>query len=377
MDQYKYRSYKTGDFVWDPFFRQWVLTPTSETDFFWNQWMQENPDRADRIHEARSVVLSLQVKESTLPAHEIEEVVKSTISRIQQPSSSAPEYKQRPLPVYKRSWFQVAASVSVVLLAGWLTRHSFHSERPSALLKLPFTITQNQPSSVTDTANTSSQPILIHLSDGSTVTLAPASRIHYAKNFSTLKREVYLSGEAFFDVAKDPARPFLVYSNGLVTKVLGTSFTVKAYKSSREVIVEVKTGRVSVFAQSDPKAREKATNHELEGVVLSPHQKIVYNTDEVRMRKTLVEKPVLLKTAVQPSFRFEDKPLSEVFASLEKAYGIPIVYDKDLMMDCPLTASLDGMSLYNQLTIICKAVEARYELVEGKIIIHGKGCKTN
>ena len=375
MDQY--RSFKTGDFVWDPFFRQWVLTPTSETDFFWNQWMQENPDRAERIHDARTVVLSLQVNESTLPAHEIEQAVKWTISRINQPSSSTPEFKPRPIPVFKRSWFQVAASVSLVLLAGWLTRPYFRSERLTGRLDTPFTIAKNQTSTVTDTANTSTQPVVIHLDDGSTVTLAPASRIHYAKNFLTPKREVYLNGEAFFEVAKDPSHPFLVYANGLVTKVLGTSFTVKAYESSREVIVEVKTGRVSVFAQSDPKAKEKAVNRELDGVVLSPNQKIVYKTDEVRMQKTLVEKPVLLKTVVQPSFHFEDKPVSEVFASLEKAYGVSIIYDKDLMMDCPLTASLDSMSLYDQLTIICKAVEARYELVEGQIIIHGKGCKTN
>ncbi|MGM9510415.1 FecR family protein [Larkinella sp. GY13] len=375
MDQY--RSFKTGDFVWDPFFRQWVLSPSSETDFFWHQWMQENPDRADRIHEARTVVLSLQVNEPTLPAHEIEQVVKSTISRINQPSSSTPEYRQRPLPVYNRSWFRVAASVSLILLAGWLAFPYLRSERPSTRLDAPFTIANNQTSAVTDTANTSSQPVVIHLDDGSTVTLAPASRIHYAKNFSTPKREVYLNGEAFFEVAKDPAHPFLVYANGLVTKVLGTSFTVKAYESSREVIVEVKTGRVSVFAQSDPKAKEKAINRELEGVVLSPNQKIVYKTNDVRMRKTLVEKPVLLKTVVQPSFHFEDKPVNEVFAALEKAYGVPIIYDKDLMMDCPLTASLDSMALYDQLTIICKAIEARYELVEGQIVIHGKGCKTN
>jgi transmembrane sensor len=375
MDQY--RSFKTGDFVWDPFFRQWVLTPNSETDFFWNQWMQENPDRADRIHEARAVVQSLHVKESTLPAHEIEQVVQSTISRINQPSSSTPEFRQRPLPVYNRSWFKVAASVSLVLLAGWLALPYFRSEQPSARLVRPSPIARNQTSSVTDTANTSAKPIVIHLDDGSTVTLAPASRIHYAKNILTTKREVHLNGEAFFEVAKDPAHPFLVYANGLVTKVLGTSFTVKAYERSREVIVEVKTGRVSVFAQSDPKAKEKAVNRELDGVILSPNQKIVYKTDEVRMRKTLVEKPVLLKTVVQPSFQFEDHPVSEVFAALEKAYGVPIIYDKNLMMDCPLTASLDSMSLYDQLTIICKAVEARYELVEGQIIIHGKGCKTN
>ncbi|RRB15107.1 FecR family protein [Larkinella knui] len=378
MNQNQYRSYKTGDFVWNPFFRQWVLTPTRQTDLFWNQWLQENPDFLDRIQEARVIVLSLQVKEAPLSTDEIDEVVKSTVSKINQPTAhSFPERIRRPLPVYQRNWFQVAASLSLLLLAAWLTHAYYRSNPLPTLFDTALAITKNQKASWTEIANTTSRPLLVHLADGSAVTLAPASRISCAKNFLTAKREVYLTGEAFFDVTKDPAHPFFVYANGLVAKVLGTSFTIKAYESSREVIVEVTSGRVSVFAQADPKARQKSITRELEGVVLSPNQKIVYETDEVRMRKTLVEKPALLTAAVPPSFHFEDKPVSEVFATLEKAYGVAIIYDKDLMMDCPLTASLDSMPLYNQLTIICKAVEASYELVDGQIIIHSKGCKTN
>ena len=177
-------------------------------------------------------------------------------------------------------------------------------------------------------------------------------------------------------MAKDPDRPFLVYAKELVTKVLGTSFSIEAYEGSDNITVEVKTGRVSVFAKSDPEVKQKATNRELNGVVLTPNQKITYNRGEVRLVKSLVENPeVILPKSKSTQFEFEETPASEVFAAIGKAYGIDILYDEDLLKDCPLNASLDTQTLHEKLTIICKAVEAQYEILDGQIVIHSKGCR--
>jgi hypothetical protein len=73
-------------------------------------------------------------------------------------------------------------------------------------------------------------------------------------------------------------------------------------------------------------------------------------------------------------FEFDDTPVSEVFAVLEKSYSVDIVYDEELMHNCPLTASLTNESLFEKLNIICKAVEARYSLIDGQIVIDSKGC---
>lgn len=374
-DMNDYKKYGVEDLVWDTFFRQWVLAPTRESDRVWKQLQAENPEMRDNINKAREVVLSLRVVEPEISTAEISKLVKETISKTT-PGSIIPSGPEvyRVIPFYKKFWFRIAASLTIVMFFAWLAKSRLPENNPAAFGKLESLAADN--GLLIENVNTTRAPLLISLDDGSKVTLAPESRIRYARKFVGSKREIYLTGEAFFDIHKDPARPFFVYANELVTKVLGTSFTIKAYKTSKEVTVEVKTGRVSVFTQLDPDVKEKINNHELEGVVLSPNQKIIYARDQIRMVKTLVEKPeIIVSKARTPQFIFEDVPVSEVFDSIGKAYGIDILYDEELLKGCPLTAILENQTLHEKLTIICKAIEANYEILDGQIVVHGKGCK--
>jgi transmembrane sensor len=374
-DMNDYKKYGVEDLVWDTFFRQWVLTPTRESDRVWKQLQAENPEMTDNINKAREVVLSLRVTEPEISTAEISKLVKETISKTTPGGIIVMEPEAfRGIPFYKKFWFRIAASFTVVMFFAWLAK----SRLPESNLA-NFGEKENLATDsglLIEKINTTKATLLVSLEDGSKVTLAPESRIRYARKFVGGKREVYLAGEAFFDISKDPARPFFVYANELVTKVLGTSFTIKAYKTSKEVTVEVKTGRVSVFTQLDPDVEEKINNRELEGVVLSPNQKIIYARDQIRMVKTLVEKPeIIISKAKAPQFIFEDVPVSEVFDSIGKAYGIDILYDEELLKGCPLTAILENQTLHEKLTIICKAIEANYEILDGQIVVHGKGCK--
>lgn len=372
-DMNHYKKYGIEDLVWDTFFRQWVLSSTRETDIVWKEWQAENPEMIENIKKAREVVLSLQVAEPEISTAEISKIVKETIAKTTPGNAVTSEAEVYTIvPFYKKSWFKIAASLTIVMFFAWLAKSRL-TEHDLSGVKENLTADRGL---LIEKINSGKAPLLVRLDDGSQVTLAPESKIRYARRLAGSKREVYLTGEAFFDIHKDPSRPFFVYANELVTKVLGTSFTIKAYKTSKEVTVEVKTGRVSVFTQLDPDAKEKISNHELEGVVLSPNQKIIYARDQIRMVKTLVEKPeIIVSKAKTPQFIFEDMPVSEVFDSVGKAYGIDILYDEELLKDCPLTAILENQTLHEKLTIICKAIEANYEILDGQIVVHGKGCK--
>lgn len=370
-----YRDFTVEDFVWDNVFRQWVLSPTRETDELWEAWIEKNADAHDKIQQAKSIVLSLRLHEPELSDPEITEIVKNTIARIdgfeKYPTFAEP-VKQ--LKTYRFPWFRMAAAVALLLISGWII-YSLSTKKESRQITFEKPI-QEDKDSITEKWNASTKPMTVVLDDGSKVTLSPRARIRYANKFVAAKREVYLEGEAFFDITKDADRPFFVYSNGLVTKVLGTSFTVRAYGNSNEVTVEVKTGRVSVFPQSDPDFEQKTSGRELQGIVLSPNQKIIYSREEVRMVKTLVEKPeIVVPKAEIPQFEFEDTPASDVFATVGKAYGIEILYDAEILKDCPLTATLDNQTLHEKLFIICQAVEASYEIIDGQVVIHSRGCK--
>ncbi|SKB58228.1 FecR family protein [Dyadobacter psychrophilus] len=373
MDHYK--DFTVEDFVWDTFFRQWVLSPTRETEDLWEEWIENNADAHEKIQQAKGIVLSLRLHEPEIADTEITRIVNQTVGRINA-SDKYPFFEEpaKQPKVYSFPWLRIAASVAFLLISGWII-YSLSTKKEPQKISFAKPI-QEHKDSITEKWNSSMKAMTVLLEDGSKVTLAANGRIRYANKFLAAKREVFLEGEAFFDIAKDSERPFFVYSNGLVTKVLGTSFTIKAYGNSNEVTVEVKTGRVSVFAESDPELEQKTAGRELQGVVLHPNQKIIYSREEVRMVKTLVEKPemVVLK-AETPQFEFEDTPASEVFEKIGKAYGIEILYDPEILKDCPLTATLDNQTLHEKLFIICQAVEASYEILDGQVVIHSRGCK--
>lgn len=374
----RYNDFAVEDFVWDDFFRQWTLAPTPETDAVWEDWIDSNPEMLEKVEQAKAMVLSLRLHEPQIDDVEISQVVRQTVGRITRDYTDGQPVRK--MPVFSIPWLQFVASVAFIVLLGWTVYIMLiKPDEPKGISSTKDTTTTTTTSdtkSLKEKHNNSDRPINLTLSDGSQIRLAPQGRIRYPEKFDGARREVFLEGEAFFEIAKDSRHPFLVYANGLVTKVLGTSFLIKAYGNSGEVTVEVKTGRVSVFAQSDPQAAEKMSGKELQGVVLTPNQKIIYARDEVKMVKTLVEKPEMVVAKAEiPQFDFEDTPASDVFATIEKAYGIEILYDAQLLKDCPLTARLDSQTLHEKLSIICKAVESSYEIIDGQIVIHSRGCK--
>lgn len=370
----RYIDFSVEDFVWDDFFRQWTLSPTPETDNLWDDWIDANPEMLEKVEQAKAIVLSLRLHEPEIGDAEINQVVKKTVGRITGGEENQRTSVRR-IPAFSIPWMQFAASVALIMLLGWAVYSVMIKQEDKPQLSQQDSMAQPGDSFI-EKNNTTSETIQLTLSDGSTISLAPKGSIRYPERFNGARREVSLEGEAFFDIAKDPEHPFLVYANGLVTKVLGTSFRIKAYGDSREVTVEVKTGRVAVFAQSDPHLKEKVEDKQFRGVVLTPNQKIIYARNEVKMVKTLVEKPeIVVSKAETPVFEFEDTPASEVFNTIGKAYGIDILYDEALLKDCPLTAALDNQTLHDKLNIICKAVESSYEIVDGQVVIHSKGCR--
>lgn len=371
----RYNDFSVEDFVWDDFFRQWTLSPTPETDALWDDWIDANPEMLEKVEQAKAIVLSLRLHEPEIGDAEINQVVKQTLGRITEAGDESARTSRRLIPAFSIPWMQFAASVALIVLLGWAVYSvTIRPDEKPQLGQQNGMIEHSD--ALTEKINSSSQTIEIALADGSKISLAPKGRIRYPERFDGERREVFLEGEAFFDIAKDTDYPFLVYANGLVTKVLGTSFRIKAYGDSREVTVEVKTGKVAVFAQSDPHLKEKVADKQLQGVVLTPNQKIIYARNEVKMVKTLVEKPEMVVSKAEiPQFEFEDTPASDVFNTIARAYGIDIIYDEALLKDCPLTAHLDNQTLHDKLNIICKAVESSYEIVDGQVIIHSKGCR--
>ena len=371
MENYKYCSLQ--DLVLDDFFREWVLSPTPELNAKWHQWLSDNPERWDIIQDASLIVKAIKVDEPSISDQEIRSLIQHTVYQIEKKKEAGAVVLSsgiKPLKVtfFRPTWFSIAASFLLLFALGWLVYERYQTDN----LYDKF-VTDNK-SKLIEVINKGVNPQIVQLNDGSKVTLNAGSRISYEASFSGNNRIVYLTGEAFFEVVRNPQKPFLVYANELVTKVLGTSFSVKANKFDKQVVVEVKTGKVSVSAQKG--FDEKADK--FKGLILTPNQKVVYDREVEQLTKSLVAEPILVlqeKEVQMMDFNFDDTPANEVFEVLENAYGIHIIYDADLLKNCPVTAPLSDQNLYKKLKIICKAIEAEYELIDGQIIIQSKGCK--
>lgn len=194
------------------------------------------------------------------------------------------------------------------------------------------------------------------LPDGSKVWLNNLSTIRYPESFTNDTREVYLEGEAFFDIAPDKNKPFIIHANNTQTRVVGTSFGIRAVKDESEVIVTVSTGIINFSAEGRPSHIELKQG---EQGVCKPEQRI--------LEKNGNPDPNLLawKTKV---LVFKQTPLTEVAKVIEDVYHIPVSVDNSIS-GLQITSTFDQLSLDEVLQIIGITLGVKIESRGNEIII--------
>ncbi len=219
--------------------------------------------------------------------------------------------------------------------------------------------------------NNSAASQSINLKDGSYVLLQPGSALTFPKEFARQKREVYLKGEGYFQISKNPARPFLVYNNNTITRVVGTSFIIKTDDKTHQTEVSVQTGRVIVTENVGENMLKSVLSKNAE-VILTPNQKTTYSSVQQRFTTTLVAVPLpVLKhneTLIKTDFVFSETPVATVLKALEKTYAIEIIATKEVN-EATFTGDINELNLYNKLDLICQSVHATYQVLGTKIYI--------
>ncbi len=249
----------------------------------------------------------------------------------------------------------VAAGLSLLLLA-WVL--------------LPDTpVRQDEEVSIVgvQTKNTGNMQQTVQLADGSTVLLEPGASVVADENYGQQTRTVRLEGEAFFDIQSNPEMPFLVFTGDLVTEVLGTSFRIKPRAGQKTIEVSVVTGKVSVYAGGGSRKKD--------GVIITPNQKVVYDTELKTIRQDLVDLPkVVVPDPQKLDFSFDEIRVDSVFSVMHRTYGVDIVVGNPGLNRCVFTGDLSGLDMYRQLDFICEVINAAYEIRGAAIFITGNGC---
>ena len=214
--------------------------------------------------------------------------------------------------------------------------------------------------------NREPRPVKHRLPDNSLVWMHTGAAITYPKKFDSDRRLVTFSGEGFFDVQKDPARPFRIQSGEMQIKVLGTSFNVKAPTTQKVFQISVVTGRVQVSAL-DRQQKEQQ-------VILKPQQQAIFETESRRLVSSTI--PVLAKKQIyEPvTIAFDNTPLEQVIRRLEKRFAIQIRLSNPKAASCLFNADFERQPLPLILEMLCTALDATYTMTGNVIVLNSLPC---
>ncbi|PWK75378.1 FecR family protein [Mucilaginibacter oryzae] len=348
-----YTNYEVEDFLHDDFFINWVLQGTAEQNAFWDEWLLNNPDRQKVVESAKQIILAVSVKppETGLTDDEVNGIAAQVQEALHNKGPMVMKLK-----FYQTQWFRIAAVLTVFLTIGLVLTKVRTNQAPAGQQ-------DNQPGGLVSVVNNTTESKLVQMSDGSLAILKPGSGIKYPRSFKG-GREAFLNGEAFFEIHKNPAMPFLVHSHDMVVRVLGTSFTVRSFSIDKEFKVIVNTGKVLVYNQKQATPEAKNT------VTLLPNQTATYTAKLTQVKKESLTKPLILSTPVaQKEFTFDNATLADIIDKIDIAYGVNVEYDKAVLGPIHLSASLSDRPLDEKVKLICKAVNASCQFIDGRIII--------
>ncbi|MDP2115584.1 MAG: FecR domain-containing protein, partial [Bacteroidota bacterium] len=223
----------------------------------------------------------------------------------------------------------------------------------------------------TETIAPRGQKSQIVLADGTKVWLNSDTKIRYPGNFSKNQRDVYLDGEAFFEVSKNERQPFVVHTSGVNVKVLGTKFNVKAYSDENQIETSLFEGKVNLLmTNSSDGTIEKEVKPGQSFVYSKTDRQLVINRfpqDEINGWK----KNQLL---------FKDDTFGKLVRKIERWYNVELVYDEKLFNDRRLTVELfEGERLERLMDILSLALLVDYKYEKEKIILTPKQkiCRKN
>jgi transmembrane sensor len=195
------------------------------------------------------------------------------------------------------------------------------------------------------------------LPDSTQVWLNAASTLEYPQQFATGKREVYLTGEAYFDVKHADKQPFLIHTGKVTTMVLGTAFNINAYPGRENVIVSVSRGKVRV------------NYNEKEMAVLTQGQQVkVSNTSNTVMQK----KQSITEAAPwqQGNLQYDDETIRDIVADLERNYDVTIRVQSEALTNERITTSFRReIGIENALKVLCNLTDTRLKLENNMYVI--------
>lgn len=274
--------------------------------------------------------------------------------------------KTAPIPI---KWLAAASILLVLSFMGWWTYQQYFLKETQEIF-----------------ATAKGEQRAITLSDGTEIRLNASSQIRYSKDFNGEKREITLIGEAYFNVSKDPERPFIIHTADMDIEVLGTEFNVKAYAEDETTETALISGSVAIHQRSNP--QEEIILKPMEKFVL--HRQVLAENHDGRVGEKPVESAKKIETNILPlnlgkndetqtiaetgwlqgRMAFRDERFSSIARTLERYYDIEISFEKPVTANYRYTSTFEDEDLDNLLQSLQEAEYFKYRKEGKKIIIY-------
>jgi transmembrane sensor len=324
-------------------FKDWVLDPSGDRDVYWTNWMKSNPDKLHAVNKAREIVRQLKFKEDLLSDQEVELMLGNIIS--QDVSARAGKVIHLKREGYLR-WAKIAASFLLVLSFVY-AYHYFSSASDSDVAFKTIT-------------NLKGQRTRIKLPDESIVYLNASSTLTFPEVFSDSERTVELTGEAFFEIVKDPAKRFVVKTNTIKTVVLGTSFNVRSFEADSLIDISLVTGKVRVVRE-----HPQPGNQDL---ALLPGEQLTYHKGDGSFEKSNFK--ILDATGWKDGVLvFNNTDFAGFIEKLEQWYGVEIDVTSQPSEKWQVNGHFDNESLKEVLVGIQFVYDIDYEINDNRVTL--------
>lgn len=246
-------------------------------------------------------------------------------------------------------WRRVIASASAVLAAAVILFMCVLWSRPS----------ENAAPEIFEIVAERGQKSSVTLPDGSRVMINSASTISYTSDYNVKERNVFLSGEAYFDVASNADIPFVVHADKVSVTALGTEFNVKAYAEDPYVVTTLVEGSVRT---------EAGTQYEL----LTRAQEASYNKEADVLLAYEVKDISRAVPWIRNELLFENESLADIAVTLERMYNVTIVFEDEAAKGYSYTGLIRNNSLQNVLELISSTSPVGYKMNSGIIRFYMK-----
>ncbi|MCG8308502.1 MAG: FecR domain-containing protein [Cytophagales bacterium] len=340
----KYEHYDIIDFIQDEYFIRWVKHPDEQSEKFWKMWMAGHPEKRDELMHARNIIIDLGYKyDPEFTEDDYVEIFEGVLQK----SRQEPLKGRLDTSTFLSRALKVAAVIAVVVISVFTVRQ----------FRLPGGGEVSGPVFVAK-KNPVGQKIITWLEDGTKVHLNAGSSIHYPEKFRDSSRRVYLEGEAYFEVTKDPGRPFIVETGKVKTTVLGTAFNVRAYPDESKIEVAVVEGKVRVEGENGLSTRFEHTlrHNQMTSYDASGQRSVVRNFD-----------PEEVLAWTRGIIHFKGANINEIIRTLERWYGVRFVVNRALDPDKDFSISYKNKSLEEILEGLSFAFDFEYKM-DDKIV---------